>query len=269
MQTTLPELSRQMFKQKSKYVYLMIILQVISTVILSIYELSQENSSGIEDILRIFYHISYLMMILLDIVFCGLMCWQNEKMNLSQTWRQVLITSIKFYLANIISTLVGCIYYLFAVQMIFNCLLSFPKINQPILDVLGITAGYNPNLIMKVITSILFLFLVVITISTFVSFTNFITKIIVDVLPVKSTIWIRMLAIGILVVIAAYIAFQMNDHFESFLMTRIGKQLVDQNHLETFNSLEAVDIEFIIISIILGGLDLFFISRFIEPKKDN
>ena len=54
-----------------------------------------------------------------DVIFVGLLCWQNEKINLSQTWQLAPASSVKIWLINMLSSLVECI-YIFVIQVILG-----------------------------------------------------------------------------------------------------------------------------------------------------
>lgn len=191
----------------------------------------------------------------------------NEKINLSQTWRQIPISSTKFYLANIMSTLMCCI-YLFVVQIIANIIVTIPKSTMVFNDLIGYV-DYPFNFWGRAVIFGLFLVLIVITISMFVSFTNFSTRVIVDFLPVKNTTWVKMLVMGILVIIGVYVGMQINDHFTNFMMTKFTDSVMVHSNIREVGSMQVTDIELAIISLILGSLNIWLINKFVETKVKN
>lgn len=56
-----------------------------------------------------------------DIIFTGLLCWQNEKINLSQTWHLVPISDVKLWLINIFSSIAECA-YIFIIQVLVGAI---------------------------------------------------------------------------------------------------------------------------------------------------
>lgn len=257
--TKFTTVTAQMFKQKSKYVYLTLIVQVIATAVFT--WMNQGGYVGFRDTL---YGTSMFLTVMFDVIFLALMCWQNEKINLSQTWRQIPISSSKFYLSNIMSTLLNCA-YLFVIQILINVIITLPKVNEVFDDFFGF-ADYTGNYWVRGLIFGIFLVLIVVMITTFVSFTNFLTRIIIDFLPVKNTLWVKMLVMGILIIIAAYIGMQINDHFTNFLMTKVAGNMATQPNVREVGSLQVTDIEFAIISLVLGSFDLWFMNRFVEAK---
>lgn len=251
-----------MFKQKQRYVYLVLIIQILATTVLT---LMQHKDFKIEGFQEVLYNNSILLTILFDVIFLAIMCWQNEKINLSQTWRQIPISDTKFYLSNIMSTLLACA-YIFIVQVVITMLVSIPRIDRVFSDLIGMS-DIRGDVLLDGSNFIVFLILMVVMICTFVSFTDFLTRIIVDFLPVKNTLWVKMLVMGILIILAAYIGAQINDHFTNFVMTRFVATNVKAT--KPVNSLQITNLEFLLISIVLGGLDLLFINKFAEAKIKN
>lgn len=261
--TSFSKLTHQMLKQKVKYTYLVLVIQIIATFIFTVMNQAEYKREGFQNVL---YNNSLLLTILFDVIFLAIMCWRNEKINLSQTWRQIPISNSRFYISNIMSTLLACA-YLFIIQIILNMIISIPRIDRIFNDLVGLPddiGGYN--FFGRALTFVAFLVLIVVMVSTFVSFTNFLTRIIVDNLPVKNTLWAKMLVMGILIIIAAYIAAQINEHFTNFLMTHVVQNTMLKTNITEAGSLGVTDLEFLLISIVLGGLDLWFINRFIEAK---
>lgn len=207
-------ITKQMFKQKSKFIYLILLVQLIAVIASLVFNIQTIAQGEFQEIL---YNNTIFTTVLFDVIFLGIMCWQNEKINLSQTWRQIPISSTKFYLANIMSTLICCV-YIFIIQIIANIIVTAPKVTRVFNDLIGY-ADYTANFWNRGLIFGLFLVLIVITISMFVSFTNFSTRVIVDFLPIKNTTWVKMLVMGILVIIGVYVGMQINSHFTNFMVT--------------------------------------------------
>ena len=253
-----------MVKQKSKFVYLILIVQLIAIVALLGFNIQAKAQGTFQELL---YSDTIFSTILFDAIFLGIMCWQNEKMNLSQTWRQIPISNTKFYVANIMSTLLCCA-YLFIVQIIINIIVTLPKITMVFTDLVGYSDD-SSNFWSRGIIFGIFLILIVTNVSVFVSFTNFSTRIIVDFLPVKNTAWIKTLVMGIMVIIGVYVGMLINDHFTNFVATKFADSVMIHSNIREVGSMQITDIELAIISLILGSLNIWFINKFIETRIKN
>ncbi len=189
---------------------------------------------------------------------------------MSQTWREASISDTKFYFANVFSSIVGCI-YIFLIQIIFAFLILFPSMNlmsAAINNLLGVTQ-YSPPFIDRLLTMVLFLFLIATTIFVFVSFTNFLARTIVDFLPVKNTFWVRLLTMAILVIIASYIFIQISTRFQNYVDNHFAAKSVAMIALTNDMSLNTTMLEFILIILVLGGINLVLFNKFIEAKIDK
>lgn len=201
-----------------------------------------------------------------DIAFLAITCWQNEKINMSQTWHLVSADESKIYLTNVFSSLIACGVYFF-LQQIINIILLIPSMGANCIAEAFSQFGLSPRTpnVPGINVSFgfywLFVVLIILFIYFFVSFTNFTSRIISDELPVKSTLWIRLLIIAILVIIAVYVGLIAFSHLQS---------LIDANKvLQTYDPIWLDDIVFVIINLIFGLCNILLVKKWVEPKIVN
>ncbi|MFR4790375.1 MAG: hypothetical protein ACLUAN_08625, partial [Lactobacillus acidophilus] len=83
--TNLWTLFKQMWLQKRKYIYLVFLINIIVVAVLSILALFGEKYG----VRKYWQHNFVSITIYVDLAFCSIMCWQNEKINMSQTWHLI------------------------------------------------------------------------------------------------------------------------------------------------------------------------------------
>lgn len=101
----------------------------------------------------------------------------------------------------------------------------------------------------------LFIILIIVFLYLFVSFTNFSSRIISETLPVKSTLWIRLFLIALLVIIAVYSG--------SIILSHVDGIINRVNILRNYDPIWLDDLLIFIVSFILGIFDLWFIDKYI------
>ena len=133
--TSFGNLFKQMWVQKSKYIYLLFVINLFTIAFLSIFAWGTGNYD-----LTFFYTPTHnlgsfwrynmaTLTIYFDIAFCAVTCWQNEKINMSQTWHLAAVDERKTYLANVFSSLIACGVF-FLLQQVINILLLIPIWDQ-------------------------------------------------------------------------------------------------------------------------------------------
>lgn len=265
-------LFKQMWVQKSRYIYLFFIINLFTIVFISLFALGTGNydltffytsTHNLGNFWR--YNIATLT-IYFDIAFFAVTCWQNEKINMSQTWHLAAADEGKTYLANVFSSLLACGVF-FLLQQIVNIFLLIPTMGaNSIADAFSQFGlfPYTPN-VPGINVSFefywLFIVLIILFIYFFVSFTNFSSRIISDELPVKSTLWIRLLIIAILVIVAVYVGSIVFLHLQNF---------VDTNRsLQTYDPIWLDDILLLVMSLVFGLCDILLVKKWVEPKIVN
>lgn len=267
-------LFKQMWTQKRRFIYLVFLIDICVVLFLSGYFLLFKNwdwfsNTPARDLGQFWRNNFAGVTLYIDFAFCAITCWQNEKINLSQTWQLVASDERKTYLANIFSSLAACGYF-FLLQQIVNILLLIPSCGTdcfgqafrefglyPIKTIPGVEVTYNQMLIFHW----LFIVLIILFIYFFISFANFASRVITDFLPFKSTLWARLLIIAILVIVASYGGMIFISKLQGF---------IDHKHL--FQATDPIwlnDLCLFVVSFILSILDLVLVKKFIEAKEIN
>lgn len=262
--TSFKALFKQMFGQKRRYADLVLLLQVFAVLFLLVMALWDKSNFVYLNIDKNSNWIDYILsagMIttpVADVIFLGLLCWQNEKINLSQTWQLAPISSVKIWLTNMFSSFVECI-YIFIIQVVLGFLVAMAdnlSHHLPLLHAM-IDSKFNWSDFSPVIEFLLFLSGLVLVIFTFVSFANFLTRAIVDQLPFNNNILIKLFVMALIVIIAVLIAGELNDQITTMYLRHLAKE----------NDLFGVSTtEYFAGAIVLGVIDSYLISKLVEPK---
>ncbi|WP_240405229.1 ABC transporter permease [Lactobacillus crispatus] len=262
-------LFKQMFVQKRPYANLVLLLQVFAVIFLLVMALLDKSNLAYLNISKDSNWLDRLLSAgmletpIADVIFVGLLCWQNEKINLSQTWQLAPASSVKIWLINMLSSLVECI-YIFVIQVILGFVAAM-------IDNLSHHYSLLHDLVDAKVTwadasllieFLLFLTGTVLVIMTFVSFANFLTKVIVDQLPVNNNIVIKLFVMAVIVIIAILIAEQLNEQITAMYLHRFAKEAA-------YDPLGISVVEYFAGAIVLGAIDSYLMSKFVEPKIIN
>lgn len=273
-------LFKQVFLQKVRYAHLVLLVQTFAVLFMTIISWLT-NDSG--NFVSFFYNprdyniwdlilgLGWITTIFADIVFVALLCWQNEKINLSQTWRLVPVSSIKMWVVNIFSSLIQCV-YIFVIQfvigfivLLLDFLSSHENLAPEIKSFFGLSRGYSWSDFWPFLEFLLYLVGICLIIFTFVSFADLLTRTIIDQLPGKNTTGIKILVMAILVIVAVIIAFRFNDQMTAMYIRHAMK-----NGNEGYVDIIAIAIaEFFGGSVLLGIIDSYLMQRFAEPRMVN
>ena len=272
-------LFKQMFLQKRRYADLVLLVQVFAVAFMFLMGIIfRGNSNPINNISSVFagndniwdliLGLGVLTTFFVDITFLGLMCWQNEKINLSQTWQLIPASSGKIWIFNIISSIVECA-YIFVVQVVIGLIVliidSYSHHINPFSDT---SFGANISFVESawaLIEELLALVGLCLIIFAFVSLINFLTRTITDQLPVKNTTGIRLVVMAILVIVGVIIAMQINDQ----MMTIYYNHLAAHSETIDMDNIGLAALEYWIGSILLGIINCLLIQKFVEPKIIN
>lgn len=268
--TGFKSLFKQMFKQKSRYAYLVLLVQTFAVIFMFLVGLITKNNSlavsGNDNALTmwdiILLHGAWTTVIG-DLVFLGLLCWQNEKINLSQTWQLIPCSSIKIWLTNVFSSLVECA-YIFIIQAVIGLVVSLIdcfSYKMPLSKFIG-PVRFSWGDVQGTVEVGLYIASICLIVFVFVSFANLLTRAIIDQLPVKNTLGIKIFVMAILVIIAVLIAARFNDQ-ATIMYT---KRMMKGNSEGSVDLIAFAIYEYIGGSIILGIIDALLIQKFVEPK---
>lgn len=272
-------LFKQMFLQKRRYADLVLLVQVFAVAFMFLVGIIfRGNSNPINNISSVFagndniwdliLGLGVLTTFFVDITFLGLMCWQNEKINLSQTWQLIPASSGKIWIFNIISSIVECA-YIFVIQVVIGLIvLIIDSYSHHINPFSGTSFGANISFVESawaLIEELLALVGLCLIIFAFVSLINFLTRTITDQLPVKNTTGIRLVVMAILVIVGVIIAMQINDQ----MMTIYYNHLAAHSETIDMDNIGLAALEYWIGSILLGIINCLLIQKFVEPKIIN
>mgnify|MGYP005784410431 FL=1 len=272
-------LFKQMFLQKRRYADLVLLVQVFAVAFMFLMGIIfRGNSNPINNISSVFagndniwdliLGLGVLTTFFVDITFLGLMCWQNEKINLSQTWQLIPASSSKIWIFNIISSIVECA-YIFVIQVVIGLIvLIIDSYSHHINPFSGTSFGANISFVESawaLIEELLALVGLCLIIFAFVSLINFLTRTITDQLPVKNTTGIRLVVMAILVIVGVIIAMQINDQ----MMTIYYNHLAAHSETIDMDNIGLAALEYWIGAILLGIINCLLIQKFVEPKIVN
>lgn len=281
---TFKSLNKQLFVQKRRYAHLILLVQAFAIVFLTIlFSINSNNKDSIgmafklgfsnsgHNFFAIPFGIAAISSILGDLIITGLLCWQNEKVNNSQTFQLIPFSTNQIWLTNLFSSLLICI-YIFIIQLVFCWLLAIPleiydkgNIFKATAIVLGIDHGDFSG----ILQTLEFLVVLVLLIFASVTFVNYASKIISEVLPLNNNKWLRFVIIAIIVVVGLYFAQEINDYLVNYYI--VNTEIVRRNGGEFIyeNPMWLENIEELVALILVGGIDLWLGHKYWEPRKDH
>lgn len=273
--TSAKALFKQMFLQKRRYAHLVLLVQTFAVIFMFFMDFILNHQNSITEFSNTFFRgksdnpleiilgLGIITTIFADIIFTGLLCWQNEKINLSQTWHIVPISDVKLWLINIFSSIAECA-YIFIIQVLVGAIVFMLDLGGSLFK--EITKIFFKASFWVTVEQfgeqILYLVGLVLVIFTFVSFANLLTRTITDQLPIKNTTTIKLSVMAILVIIAVTIALKLNDQLTMFYI----RYAVNDAIANVWDWFRISILEYWIVAIVLGLIDSFLISKFVEPK---
>lgn len=273
--TSAKALFKQMFLQNRRYAHLVLLVQTFAVIFMFFMDLILNHQNSITEFSNTFFRgksdnpleiilgLGIITTIFADIIFTGLLCWQNEKINLSQTWHIVPISDVKLWLINIFSSIAECA-YIFIIQVLVGAIVFMLDLGGSLFK--EITKIFFKASFWVTVEQfgeqILYLVGLVLVIFTFVSFANLLTRTITDQLPIKNTTTIKLSVMAILVIIAVTIALKLNDQLTMFYI----HYAVNDAIANVWDWFRISILEYWIVAIVLGLIDSFLISKFVEPK---
>lgn len=281
---TFKSLNKQLFVQKRRYAHLILLVQVFAIVFLTIlFSVTSSNKDSVGALLQIGFSnsnhnfwaipfgIAIVSSILGDLIITGLLCWQNEKINNSQTFQLIPFSTSQIWLTNLFSSLLTCA-YIFIIQIICCWLMAVPVVIYDKGNIFSETAklfGFDQGDFSSILQTLEFLIVLVLLIFASVTFVNYASKIISEILPLNNNKWLRFVIIAVIVVIGLYFAQEINDYLVNYYI--VNTEIVRQNGGEFIyeNPMWLENIEEIIALIIIGGIDLWLGHKYWEPRKDH
>lgn len=279
--TSFGTLFKQLFKQKAKSAYLLIAIQVAASLVLTVLtmisnssEMSHAQVAGVAigNIVMV-YLLSYILVFLgvgipITLVYFVMTSWKNEKINRSQTWHLIPISSEKLYIANTLSSFVAFIYlniiqaviafigyialYLGSVDIRKGTAAIFSELNK---EHFWTSADWG-SMIRFIIAAILLGLAAYIT----VSFYHFVTRAIIDFLPNKAATFTSIVVRFLMMILVIWLVVKF---FE------VASNLYDNLFAVAGTDDLGVTVLFLLFDIIFGGINIFLIKKFVEAKGDR
>lgn len=274
-------LFKQLFKQKAKSAYLLIAIQVVAALVLTLLGLISSHSEmshaqvagvAIQNVIMV-YILSFVLIFLglgipVTMVYFVMTSWKNEKINRSQTWRLVPISSEKLYIVNTLTSFAVFI-YLNIIQAVITAIggliIYFSSNDIRKGEVMIITQLNKEHfwsstdwglMIQFIIAALLLGLAAYIT----VSFYHFITRALIDFLPNKAA---TLTSIVVRVLMMVLVIWLITKFFE------IVSQLYNSLFAGVGSGDFGVIVLFLLFDIIFGGINIVLIKKFVEAKGDR
>lgn len=281
MMTSFGALFRQLFKQKAKSAYLLVIIQLIASLVLTVLvfwndskEMShaQIGSVPVQNSIQVFVLSLILLFtglgILITLVYFVMTSWKNEKINRSQTWRLIPVSSEKLCVANTLSSFVALI-WLNIMQLVITVIgggIIYVSSNDvrkgvsSLLNVLGKEHFWqsNWNLFLQfIILSLLAGLAGYITIS----FYHFITRVVIDFLPNNTAA--KLISVVVRFLMLILVIWLIVKFFD------LAGQVYNAAFMFAGPGDYWIILVFMIFDIIFGGINILLIKKFVEAKGDR
>ncbi|KGG54215.1 hypothetical protein [Lactobacillus sp. wkB10] len=257
------------FKRKVKIVHLIVVLQFISSLASAFFTYFSfysgrfhlnlnNNLEFFPGWMALFASFTFLFGPILYI----LTVVQNERLNRSQTWRLAPISDGKFYAANILSSFVSLIYFVFLDLLIA---IAFFLLSLIIYPQLGKNLRFELNLDTDTFLTFICIILLVILTSLFiyflVSFLNFSSQAILSFLPQASShILISFIRIFIIIILMG-------------LLVKLYRVLINSFvNLFLLKATDLAGLEYVVgmmfvANLIMLGINVFLINHFFEAEE--
>ncbi|GAA0038196.1 ABC transporter permease [Lactobacillus amylovorus] len=272
--TSTKALFKQMFLQKRRYANLVLLIQTFAVAFMFLMGVIFKGDGnpinnvasgfiGSDNLWDLILCLGVLTTFFADVTFLGLMCWQNEKINLSQTWQLIPASGSKIWIINIVSSIVECA-YIFVIQIVIGLVVvTIDSFSHHINPFVGTSFGANISFIesaWSLIEELLTLVGLCLIIFAFVSLANLLTRTIADQLPMKNTTAVRLVVMAILVIVGVIIALRINDQ----VLTMYTNHLFARTHRAIdVDTLGVSALEYWIGAILLGIINCLLIQKFV------
>lgn len=270
----------QLFKQKSHAIYWCYLIQLIVSLILSLFSLifrsdsttiyenhhitfsSGHSTFGDFNLTVFLCFISFVFLV--NFIYLCLDLWQTEKLNHNQSWRLIPIKDWQFYLLNIASSIATFIYLLVLqaiTSLIFFIIATLTS--KPLRQLIQIMHDEikGPLITVDNLGGLIGIFCLIIlilaTIQSVIGFASFSTKAMINLLPNGNKAGIMILRF-ILIVIVAGLLIQL----EANISDAFWPKTATSNNFLLIANLECIGF-----TIITGCCNCWLFERFIEAKQ--
>lgn len=264
----------RLFKQKTKNVFLLLTINLTVSLAISIFTILGLGFQSIYDFLpyviaswlAYFTGFTPFFALLLFI----LTCFQNERLNRSQTWRLAPISDGNFYLDNIVSSFLSLIYFailelafglvlfILSIALTSRFRIAFHKLW------LKLQTGIHlyPQMIWYFIGVLIILILVCLFIYFLISFLDFSSQSIINFLPKTSNKFFLALTRFIIIILLSWALIKVNSFLINKVIPSLTTFMYNDYSVVTFPM-----IVMLIIDSILLGLNIFLINHFFEANE--
>ena len=275
-------LFKQLFKQKSKSVYLLLIIQLITAFVLTLFGIINSDDLSHAEFIGVpmqnkllIYIMTFVMCFLMLSVFTSfayfiMTSWKNEKISRSQTWQLIPISSKMLYIINTLTSFVSFIYLsiLQALVGIIGAFIFYVGSNEVRKGVANLISIMNKEHMWSQIDwrticeGIVLVLLLGLAWYIAVSFYHFSTRTIIDFLPDKA---VKLTAIIVRIVMLVVIVWLLSE-FLNVTAAIYENQFIIKNFGSDMN---AAIVDFLLFDIIFGGINIVLVKKFVEAKGDR
>ena len=289
--TSFSTLFRQLFKQKNKTTYLVILIQLAATLIsiivsavgnaindpkhANVFQISSGFSTvkinPIAGWIISFLGIFTAFCLLANFAYLIMTSIKNEKINRSQTWRLVPMSDGKIYLVNTLSSFCSFVYLIILQNLIniIGLLIAYgisPKLRTLIAKAINLqqVVGEVNEIDFSSLLAILCLMIIVGLIWYIViSFLHFTTRAATDFLPSMSNKFVLFITRFVILIITVLI---LNQAFTWFSDIFFNHSLFNDSFT---TSIWYTNLALTIFSLILVVINYYLIGHFVEAKQNN
>lgn len=236
-----------MLKRKNHFAYWLILVQILTIIILPIIFLANGTAHNWKEAWN--YFPLNLLLPVFDLSFAGIMVWQNEKINNSQSWHLPAIKDGFIWISNIFSSLLSCTVVFFS-----NLIVMFVFIKWDLFADLDAEAFLD----------LVFIVAVTLLIFAFSSFCNYFSSIASNYLPVQNIRWVKIFIFCLLVIVGVYLFFIINDHLSAFLIRNMLHKSA-----ASYTPLWLTTVIVGGVALIFSCLDIFLSQKYVETNISN
>lgn len=266
------QIIKEQFQQKKRYAHFILFLQIIALMVIAGWTFWNRSGQGhfyaldgspAHSYCWANFQTNNSLVILGDFIFAFLSSWLNEKINLSQTWRLLPVSSTKLWLSNLFSSILTCV-YLFVSQLLLLFLTALP-VGKPLYHTLWAFALYpDQDNWLSVLTRILFIFALAFFVYLCVSLVDFVSQAIVAFLPVKNSRWAKRLVMVLLTIVIVIVVADSGGHFAAFMLRETAV-----HPTWSHDPLWLSNLLLWLLNLLIGILDLWLFDHFVESKIDR
>lgn len=270
---------KELFHVKNRVVHMIVLLNAVASIILTLIMLTSSNggkgqiSTGsrayeIGNFGGFILVLAGVMAMMIFFTSAFYFIWSsvaNEKIGRQQTWQLLPISSSKFYLANILSSLVSYIYMgllqvaIIALDLLFGIMVSdgirkwvnyiFSGTELSNVDVAEIAQGLILGALIVLLSTILWYLLIGIY--------HYLTRAAIEFMPFAGNKFITFLIRVVLLVAFIYALSMISD---------ASRIIFDPSRAQAFDTMYLANLQLLILDIVFGSLNIFLYSRFVEAK---